>query len=599
MPRHRIRPFAAAVAGALVVLLAITGVAAAATAPTAITGPVTTYGPTTATVTGTVNPNGDATTWHFEYGKTTTYGTNTAATSAGSGTANSNVSSPLTGLSPGTTYHYRLVATNAGGTTQGADGLFTTSAAPGVSTAAPTGLSATGATLNGTVSPNGRATTWYFEYGKSSAYGTKTPAQNAGSDTGSVPVSAAISGLETGSTYHYRLVATSDAGTSQSGDQTLALVAAPTVVTNPATSVTTSGAKLNGSVNANGQAATYYFEYGPTTSYGTKTAVASAGSATTAKGVSATVNGLAASTTYHYRLVSSNASGTTFGGDQSFGILGPPIVQTGSAQNGTTTGATLTGSVNPQGRTTNWYFEYGTSTAYGSKTTAKSAGSATTAIGVSAVISGLTPGTTYHYRVVGTSSAGTVRGADVAFSTAGSLTISTPTSETIYGHFVSLSGVVSSKQPGVTVTILAQPFGATSFASVATVLSGNGGIWSYPAQPKRRTAYEATADGGTSAQVVIGVRPAVSLRIITKARFSTRVVASTSFARRFVQLQRLTKGGKWVTLGRSRLTAKSTAIFRAALLPTGKSTIRVAMSVNQAGPGYLAGFSRLLTYRRA
>jgi hypothetical protein len=47
-----------------------------------------------------------------------------------------------------------------------------------------------------------------------------------------------------------------------------------------------------------------------------------------------------------------------------------------------------------------------------------------------------------------------------------------------------------------------------------------------------------------------------------------------------------------------RLSAAATAIFSATLLPHGSSAIRVAMSVNQAGPGYLAGFSRTLTYHR-
>ena len=98
---------------------------------------------------------------------------------------------------------------------------------------------------------------------------------------------------------------------------------------------------------------------------------------------------------------------------------------------------------------------------------------------------------------------------------------------------------------------------------------------------------------------MIGVRPAVSLRVITQARFSTRVVASTSFAGKFVQLQRQQADGRWVTVARHRLNQKSNALFAASTLPRGTSTIRIAMSVNQAGPGYLAGFSRNLTYRRS
>ena len=94
------------------VALTFAGAAAAAT-PSAITGPVTSVGPTTATATGTVNPNGQATTWYVEYGTSTSYGTKTANVSAGSGTANTAVSASLTGLTAGTTYHYRVVATNS------------------------------------------------------------------------------------------------------------------------------------------------------------------------------------------------------------------------------------------------------------------------------------------------------------------------------------------------------------------------------------------------------------------------------------------------------------------------------------------------------
>ena len=92
---------------------AVAGGAAAAVAPAAITGPVSSVGATSATVTGTVNPNGQATSWYVEYGTSTSYGSRTASQNAGSGTANAAVSASLTGLTPGTTYHYRVVATNA------------------------------------------------------------------------------------------------------------------------------------------------------------------------------------------------------------------------------------------------------------------------------------------------------------------------------------------------------------------------------------------------------------------------------------------------------------------------------------------------------
>ena len=132
----------------VVLLAALAGAASAAT-PTAITGPVSAVGPTSATAGGTVNPNGLATTWYLEYGTSTAYGSKTPTTSAGSGTANVTVSTTLTSLTPGTTYHYRLVAANGSGTSRGADGIFTTFGLPVAVTGDATSVTISSATLNG------------------------------------------------------------------------------------------------------------------------------------------------------------------------------------------------------------------------------------------------------------------------------------------------------------------------------------------------------------------------------------------------------------------------------------------------------------------
>src|SRR2546423_879585 len=178
------------IALAAAVALVGAGSAAAATAPTASTGPVTAVGPTTATVSGSVNPNGTATTWHVESGTSTSYGSNTSAVSAGSGTSSTAVSASLTGLQPGTSYHYRFVATSTAGTGRGADGLLTTSSAPVAVTGSASSVTATSATLNGAVNPGSRATTWYFEYGTGTGYGTKTPVKDAGAGASDVGVAA-------------------------------------------------------------------------------------------------------------------------------------------------------------------------------------------------------------------------------------------------------------------------------------------------------------------------------------------------------------------------------------------------------------------------
>jgi hypothetical protein len=110
---------------ALLGALAISPSALAA-APTATTGPASNISSTSATVSGSVNSGKEQTTYHFEYGTTTSYGSATPDKSAGKGNATSNVSADLTSLAPSTTYHYRLVASNASGTVPGADMTFTT-----------------------------------------------------------------------------------------------------------------------------------------------------------------------------------------------------------------------------------------------------------------------------------------------------------------------------------------------------------------------------------------------------------------------------------------------------------------------------------------
>jgi hypothetical protein len=189
-------------------VLAASASAAPLTAPLVSTGTATTPTLTTTTLSGTVNPVGQATTYLFDYGTTTAYGTQTTSKSAGTGVLAVPVSADLTGLKPATTYHFRIEATNASGPTVGSDATFTTAGTPVVQTGAATAVTATAATLGGTVNPAGVAATYVFEYGPTTAYGTKTTALSAGAGTANVTASAPITGLAAGTTYHYRLVAT-------------------------------------------------------------------------------------------------------------------------------------------------------------------------------------------------------------------------------------------------------------------------------------------------------------------------------------------------------------------------------------------------------
>ena len=110
--------------------------------PIVSTGPVSSAGPETATVTAAVNPNFSETAYHIEFGTTTAYGGASASASAGSGGVAQAVAAALGGLKPRTTYHYRVIASNAAGTVVGADAVLTTAAAPPARPAGPTLLAA-------------------------------------------------------------------------------------------------------------------------------------------------------------------------------------------------------------------------------------------------------------------------------------------------------------------------------------------------------------------------------------------------------------------------------------------------------------------------
>ena len=197
----------------------------------------------------------------------------------------------------------------------------------------------------------------------------------------------------------------------------------------------------------NGLSTTRWFEYGTTTGYGSKTSSVSAGSGAAASSVSAAVKNLKAATTYHFRLVAQNSSGKTFGADKTFATVGAPAAQTGAAQGVGPDTAVLTGSLDTKGRSTTWWFDYGTSTKYGKSTSSKSAGSKAGLQKVSATLTGLTPATTYHYRLVAKSDAGTTYAADATFTTAG-VTLTTLTRQVVFGGRVALSGVVPTHRVG-------------------------------------------------------------------------------------------------------------------------------------------------------
>jgi hypothetical protein len=286
------------------------------------------------------------------------------------------------------------------------------SAAPTVTTKPATSVTETGATLNGMVDPNGAETKYYFEYGTTESYGSKTAELSAGTGESSVEESAALTGLTLGTKYDFRIVATNVEGTSHGTNQTFTPSAKPSVETTPATSIGETEATLKGTVNPRGLETKYYFEYGTTESYGARTAEASAGSGTNNVEVSKVITGLTASTTYYFRIVATNGDGTTYSTNGKFSTTGKPTVETKPGARTSGTEVTLYGSVNPRRLETKYYFEYGATASYGAKTAQASAGEGMTGVEEKAILGGLVAKDLYHFRIVATNSSGTTYGSD-------------------------------------------------------------------------------------------------------------------------------------------------------------------------------------------
>jgi hypothetical protein len=201
--------------------------------PTVTTGTASAVTSSSAHVDGTVNPNGTATSYVFQYGTSTSYGEQTSSQSAGSGTSSQSVSTTLNGLPSGKTIHFRLVATyGSTNTVVGEDRTFTTPGpppsipAPAATTGSATGVGSHGAELSGTVGSTTNAATYYFEYGTTAYYGVQTSPSSVDASTSAQQVSASLSGLQSGATYHYRLVTRSASGLIATGaDQTFTTVA--------------------------------------------------------------------------------------------------------------------------------------------------------------------------------------------------------------------------------------------------------------------------------------------------------------------------------------------------------------------------------------
>jgi len=365
-------------------------------APAATTTAASSVTSSGAILNGTINAYGASTVVTFEYGLTTSYGTAVTAAQSPVGVSAKAVSYTLTGLTPNSTYHYRVVGVNSEGTTNGQDQTFTTLVGtPTITAISPTSGPITGGTsvvITGTDLTAATA----VKFGSNSATITAntatsitatSPAGSAGTVDVTVATAGGTSATSSADQFTYVAVPTITAISPTAGS-----TVGGTTVTITGTNLTGVTAVKFGSTNATGftvNSATQITATAPARSVGT---------------VDITV------TTVGVTSASSSADQFTY--------VAAPAATTNAATSISSTGATLAGSINAKNGSTTVTFEYGLTTSYGTAVTAdQSPVTGSVATPVSKAITGLAAGVTYHYRVVGVNAGGRTNGLDQTFTT--------------------------------------------------------------------------------------------------------------------------------------------------------------------------------------
>jgi len=191
-------------------------------------------------------------------------------------------------------------------------------------------------------------------------------------------------------------------------------IVSPTVTTDPATSVESAAATLNGTLaDDGGEACDCGFEWGETSGYGNTTPTQSR---TIGQTFAQTITGLDPGKTYHFRAIATNSAGTSYGTDRTFTtLMAAPTVTTDPASAVGQTTATLNGTLDGDGgEACDCGFEYGETTDYGTETATESKETGET---FSQVITELSRNTLYHFRTIATNAGGTGNGSDATFTT--------------------------------------------------------------------------------------------------------------------------------------------------------------------------------------
>lgn len=190
-------------------------------------------------------------------------------------------------------------------------------AAPEATTGTPRDVTATTATVPGTVDPGAEETTFVVEYWVGTGARSRTQAKEVPAGLGPQDVEASVTGLTPSTTYSARVIATNASGTDGGEDVTFTTAAppptAPGAVTRTASDVRGTSARLRGFVDPNRAQTVWYFEYGRTQALGQRTPSRTQAAGDESVAVSATIGGLPQNRRHYFRLVAESAAGTTRG----------------------------------------------------------------------------------------------------------------------------------------------------------------------------------------------------------------------------------------------------------------------------------------------
>ena len=378
----------------------------AAPPPAVVTTASTNITHNSGTLNGTVDDLGiDADVW-VEWGPTAAYGTTVDLGTLAAGSGFTNFPVPLTGLLPSKTYHYRIVAENVTGRTTGINRTLTTLAPPpAISSMGTTALGQTTVTLSAFLNPHTLSTNWYAVVCDLDLNCTSQPLQTG--ETVSKTITEPVTGLTPDTPYTFRIVAENSSGSTTSANFAFrTLVPPPVVATDAPTAVNGESATFNATVDGNGMATTYRFEYGNDAFVLDQ--VTATRSLVSAGAVTATVTGLSATTNYWVRIVATNASGTSQGTAEPFTTIeAPPFVDGISATGITSSTATINASFLSPTYDTDWTVQYGKTAGLGSTTLIPRTVVADAATVADAFpLAALSPATIYYYRITAVSTGG-------------------------------------------------------------------------------------------------------------------------------------------------------------------------------------------------